>query len=133
MTPLNLNQTFKLVLATLLMTLSAWAAALELKPYSATELSALQQRGQAVAVHFHADWCSTCVAQAKSLETLKTDPQLQAMTVLVANYDQEKALRQSMKVRSQSIMVVFKGPQEVTRVIGQTRAQDLKTAFVQAL
>lgn len=133
MTALNLPNLLKLALATLLMTVSAWAAALELKPYSAAELGALQQRGQSVAVHFHADWCSTCAAQAKSLETLKTDPQLQGMTVLVADYDQEKALRKSMKVRSQSIMVVFKGAQEVTRVNGQTRAQDLKAAFLQAL
>ncbi len=130
---LNLTHTLKLAVAASLMTLSTWASALELKPFSATELSTLQQQGRPLAVHFHADWCSTCVNQAKSLEALKSDPQLQGMTVLVANYDQEKDLRKSMKVRSQSVMVVFKGAQEVTRVNGQTRANDIKAAFVKAL
>lgn len=133
MNRLNLMQTLKLTVAASLLTLSTWASALELLPFSAAQLSALQQQGKPVAVHFHADWCSTCVNQAKSLETLKADPQLQGMTVLVANYDQEKDLRRTMKVRSQSVMVVFKGAQEVARVNGQTRANDIKAAFVRAL
>jgi len=129
----SLMQTLKLTVAASLLTLSTWASALELLPFSTAQLSALQQQGKPVAVHFHADWCSTCVNQAKSLETLKADPQLQGMTVLVANYDQEKDLRKSMKVRSQSVMVVFKGAQEVARVNGQTRANDIKAAFIRAL
>lgn len=130
---LNLTHTLKLAAAASLMTLSTWASALELKPFSAEKLSALQQQGKPSAVHFHADWCPVCVNQAKSLETLKADSQLQGMTVLVANYDQEKDLRKNMKVRSQSVMVVFKGQQEVARVNGQTQANDIKTAFVKAL
>lgn len=130
---LTLTHTLKFAAATALITLSTWASALELKPFSAAALGALQQQGKPVAVHFHADWCSTCVNQAKALETLKSDPRLQGMTVLVANYDDEKDLRKSMKVRSQSVMVVFKGAQEVTRVNGQTRANDIKAAFVKAL
>lgn len=133
MTRLTFAQPLKFALAASLMVASTWAAALQLQPYSAADLSALQQQGKPVAVHFHADWCSTCVSQAKSLETLKTDPQLQDMTVLVADYDQEKDLRKRLKVRSQSIMVVYKGAQEVTRVNGQTRAADLKAAFSKAL
>jgi thioredoxin 1 len=130
---MNLATPLKLTLATALMTLSAWASALEMKPFSAADLASLQQQGKPVAVHFHADWCATCVSQTKSLENLKADPQLQGMTVLVANYDQEKDLRRSMKVRSQSIMVVYKGAQEVARVNGNTRANDIKAEFVKAL
>ena len=130
---LNLAHTLKLALTATLMTLSTWASALEIKPFSATELSMLQQQGKPLAVHFHADWCPVCANQAKSLETLKSDPQLRGMTVLVANYDKEKELRKSMNVRSQSVMVIFKGAQEVARVNGQTRATDIKAAFVKAL
>ena len=130
---MTLNPTFKLAVAAALMTLSAWAAALEMKPYSATELSAMQQKGRPVAVHFHADWCATCVSQTQSLQALKTDAQLQGMTVLVADYDKEKDLRKSMKVRSQSVMVVFKGTAEVERLAGKTGAADIKTALMKAL
>lgn len=127
-----LKTTLRTLIGATLLTASAWALALTVKPYSAAELAGLQQAGKPVAVHFHADWCSTCKNQARALEELKADPQLQAMTVLVANYDNEKDLRKSLKVRSQSIMVVYKGAQEVDRVNGQTRAADIKSAFVKA-
>jgi thiol-disulfide isomerase/thioredoxin len=133
MNQLNFKSVIKTTLTAGLLALSTLASALELKPFSQSELSAVQQQGRPVVVHFHADWCSTCVAQAKSLETLKADPQLKAMTVLVADYDKEKELRKSMKIRSQSVMVIFKGSQEVTRLAGQSQATDIKAAFLKAL
>ena len=133
MNQLNFNSGIKTAIAAGLLAITTWANALELKPFSQSELSAVQQQGRPVVVHFHADWCSTCVAQAKSLEVLKADPQLKAVTVLIADYDKEKELRKSMKIRSQSVMVVFKGPQEVTRLAGQSKASDIKAAFLKAL
>ena len=133
MNQLNFKSAIKTTLTAGLLALSTLASALELKPFSQSELSAVQQQGRPVVVHFHADWCSTCVAQAKSLEALKADPQLKAMTVLVADYDKEKELRKSMKIRSQSVMVVFKGSEEVTRLAGQSQATDIKAAFLKAL
>ena len=129
----NLKISIKAGLMAALLAMTTWVHALELKPYSASALGAMQQEGKPVVVHFHADWCPTCVAQAKSLETLKSDPQLKAVTVLIADYDKEKELRKSMKIRSQSVMVVFKGPQEVTRLAGQSQASDIKAAFLKAL
>ncbi len=129
----HLTQSLKLALAASLMTLSAWASALELTPFNAEKLSALQQQGKPVAVHFHADWCATCVAQARSFNTLKADPELKGMTLLVANFDTEKGLRSSMQVRSQSAIVVFKGAKEVGRLAGQSRANDIKAALMRAL
>lgn len=130
---LPIGHTLKLLTATLLVAFSSWATALELKPFSAEKLSMLQQQGKPVAVHFHADWCATCVNQSKSLDTLKSDPQLNTMTVLVADYDKEKALRKSLKVSKQSVMVVFKGTEEITRVNGKTQPNDIKAAFEKAL
>ena len=121
------------VLGAGLMLASTWAAALTLKPYSAEELDALQKGGKPVTVHFHADWCSTCKSQERSLDAMKSDPALKDMTVLIADYDKEKDLRKALKVRSQSIMVVYKGTQEVWRVTGQTQPHDLKAAFSKAL
>jgi len=130
---LNLKNTLKLVAAATLMALSTWASALELKPFSAAELGTLQQQGKPVAVHFHADWCPTCVKQSKSLDALKADAQLQDVTVLVANYDDEKELRKSMAVKKQSTIVVFKGAQEVGRLGGKTDAADIKAELAKAL
>jgi len=107
--------------------------ALEIKPFSADALSGLQSAGKPVAVHFHADWCPTCVNQAKSLDALKTDPQLQAVTVLVADYDKERDLKRALKVRSQSTFVVFKGQTEVARSGGQTRPEQIRQVLAKAL
>lgn len=133
MTFLATSRSFRALLASLLLGLSTWASALTVKPFSAAELAQLQQAGKPVAVHFHADWCSTCKAQERSIETLKSDVQVSGVTLLVANYDEEKELRRSLKVRSQSVMVVFKGAQEVARLNGQTRPDDIKSVLVKAL
>ncbi|MFM8677421.1 MAG: thioredoxin family protein [Burkholderiaceae bacterium] len=133
MKQLGLKSIFTVSLIIGLLTMSALANALEIKPFSQSSLSVIQQQGKPVVVHFHADWCSTCVAQAKSLEALKADPQLKTVTVLVADYDKEKELRKSMKIRSQSVIVVFKGSQEMARLAGQTEAIMIKTALLKAL
>lgn len=120
-------------LGAVLLVWSAWAQALTVQPYTQAVLQQMQASGQAVAVFFHAPWCPTCRKQAESLKTLASDADLQNMNVLVADYDTEKDLRRAMRVRSQSIMVVFQGDVEVTRVLGQTSPASIKSAFVQAL
>lgn len=126
------SSTARALIGATLLTASGWVLALTIKPYSAPELTSLQQSGKPVAVHFHADWCPTCVNQARALDELKADAQLKEVTVLVANYDTEKDLRKSLKVRSQSVFVVYKGAQEVTRINGQTRAAEIKAQLVKA-
>jgi thiol-disulfide isomerase/thioredoxin len=114
--------------ATALFAAATVAQALTITPYSAPALAAAQQAGQPVAVHFHADWCPTCKQQEKSLAQLKTEPGLD-ITVLVANYDQEKELRKTMKVRTQSTMVVFKGSEERARLAGDTAPDKIRAAL----
>lgn len=116
-----------------LVALSSFAQALDIKPYSATALSEAQAAGRPVAVHFHADWCPTCRAQAEAFKSLMDDPQLKPVTLLVANYDTEQALKQTLKVRAQSTLVVFKGGRETARVGGDTQAAKLKSALATAL
>lgn len=116
-----------------LLGLAPLAQALELRPFDTAALSALQGAGKPVAVHFHAEWCPTCVNQKRSLEQLKADARLKDMTVLVADFDQEKDLRRQLKVRSQSVLVVFKGQAEVARSAGETQPEPLRLALSKAL
>lgn len=85
----------------LLMGVFGLARALDIQPYSAA--------GKPVAVHFHADWCSTCKAQEQVFKSLQGDPQLKGITLLVANYDDERDLKKAMNVRAHSVVVIFKG------------------------
>ena len=109
------------------------AHALEIRPFDAAALAGLQGAGKPVAVHFHADWCPTCVSQTRALEQLKAGGQLPGITVLVADYDKEKDLKRQFKVRSQSVLVVFKGTTEVARSAGETKPEPLRQALAKAL
>ena len=115
--------------------LAGWALlaqALEVKPYSEQALAAAQAAGQPVAVHFHAEWCGTCKQQEKAIAQLQGDKSL-GVLLLVADYDKEKALRKTLRVRSQSTMVVFRGKDERARLAGDTSAEKFRTALRAAL
>jgi len=85
-----------------------------------------------VAVLFHADWCPTCRAQDKVLQSLKSESGLD-LTVLVANYDTETDLKRRFKINSQSTFVVLKGQKEVARLVGVTSSDGIRAALKAAL
>ncbi len=116
-----------------LLAVSGLARALEIQPYTANALQQAQSAGKPVAVHFHADWCPTCKAQEKAFSGLRDDPQLKGITLLVANYDNERELKKAMNVRSQSVVVVFRGSKETARIGGETKPEKIKAALVTAL
>ena len=55
-------KTAKLLAALALSAAASLAFALDIQPYAAETLAAKQKAGEAVALHFHADWCPTCRA-----------------------------------------------------------------------
>ena len=116
----------------LLLTASGLVRALDIQPYTASALQQAQAAGKPVAVHFHADWCSTCKAQERAFNAMKDDPALKGVALLVANYDAERDLKKATNVRSQSVIVVFKGDKETARLGGETQPDKLKTALLTA-
>ncbi len=86
-----------------------------------------------MALHFHADWCSTCRAQEKAFQGMKGAPALKDVTLLVVDYDQEKPLRKALKVRSQSTVIVYKGEQQTAMLAGETDTAALQQALKSAL
>lgn len=122
----------KLLAAVSILFAAGAAQALETAPYSPAALAAAQQAGAPVAVHFHAGWCSTCRLQEKALESLRSDPHLD-LTVLVADFDQERELKARLGIRAQSTIVVFRGTRETTRLLGQTSPQAIRAALNTAL
>ena len=106
--------------------------ALEIIPYTPAALAHAQQSGQSYALHFHADWCPVCRAQSKVLEELKADPSL-TMTVLVVNYDKEKALRKPYGVHTQSTLIAFKGKQGTGRLAGESAPEKIRAVLALAL
>jgi thiol-disulfide isomerase/thioredoxin len=116
--------------AFLLLTAPVFAAE---APYSAAALDRLLASGQPVAVDFHADWCPTCRAQAPIVKDLLSTPEFKNVTVLIANYDTELALRKSLNVTEQSTLVVFRHGKEVARSTGDTTREGLAALLRRAL
>ena len=62
-------------------------------PFDRASFDSTVKAGQLVAVVFHADWCPTCRAQAPVLKQLVEQPKYKALTLFVANFDDESQLK----------------------------------------
>lgn len=122
----------KLIVGALLLASATLSQALEVKPYTPAALAAAEKADQPVALHFRADWCPTCRAQDKVLQSLEADKSLK-LTVLAVNYDTEKALKRQFRVNAQSTLIVLHGPKEVARLVGDTSTQGIRAALAAAL
>ncbi|CAB3783847.1 hypothetical protein LMG28614_01740 [Paraburkholderia ultramafica] len=101
--------------------------------FNQAQFDQLNAAGKPVIVYFHATWCPTCKIQQPIVDRLSAQPDMKPVTIFVADYDKEIALKRAMKVTQQSTFVVFKGGHEVARSTGQTRERDISDTFAKAL
>ena len=121
-------KTAKLLAALAISAAASLAFALDIQPYAAETLAAKQKAGEAVALHFHADWCPTCRAQEKVFNGWKGDAAVPG-TLLVVNFDKERELKRQLGVRSQSTVIVYKGGKETGRLAGETDPAPLRAVL----
>src|SRR5580698_9276642 len=112
--------------------ISAFASAAE-TPFNQAQFDSMRAAGKPVAVVFHADWCPTCRAQAPVLKDLLQTPALKPLTLYVADFDTEKALKHSFGVTQQSTIIVFKDGKEVARSTGDTQRDNLAALLHRAV
>lgn len=117
-------------LLTSVMALTAQAAEV---PFSQAVFDQALKAQKSVIVDFAASWCPTCRAQKPIVQAMMAEPKMKNVTLFVADYDKEKALKRSLKVVQQSTFVVFKNGKEVARSTGQTQREELDVLFSQAL
>jgi thiol-disulfide isomerase/thioredoxin len=103
------------------------------QPFNQAQFDQLNAAGKPVIVYFHATWCPTCKIQQPIVDRLSAQPDMKPVTIFVADYDKEIALKRAMKVMQQSTFVVFKGGHEVARSTGQTHERDIRDTFAKAL
>jgi thioredoxin 1 len=118
--------------AVLLTTFATLSVSAEV-PYNQVQFDALRAAGKPVAVVFHADWCPTCRAQAPVLKQLTQSQELQGITLFVANFDTETALKRSLGITKQSTIVVFKDGKESARSTGDTQPDTLNELLRRAI
>ena len=102
-------------------------------PFSKPAFDKAIAAGQPVVVDFAASWCPTCKQQKPIVQGLLKDARRASLTVFVADFDKEEALKKELKVTMQSTLVAFKGGKEVARSTGQTDKVELGALLDKAL
>lgn len=112
---------------------AALAASAAEMPFDKARFDTALAQGTPVIVDFSASWCPTCKAQKPIVEGLMKEKKFEPVTLFVADYDKEAALKKQLGVTQQSTFVVFKAGKEVGRSTGQTQKQAIADLFDQAL
>jgi len=102
-------------------------------PFSAEAFKAAQAAGGPILVEIHADWCPTCKAQGPILDKLAADPKFKDLKIFRVDFDGMKAAVKEFKAQSQSTLIVFKGPVEKGRSVGDTRLSSIAALLDKSL
>ncbi|MCR9114792.1 MAG: thioredoxin family protein [Rhodobacteraceae bacterium] len=98
--------------------------------------TALSQ-GKTVFVDYTTDWCSTCAAQNRVINALRSaDPAYDANIVFVrVDYDQfgNAPVTTGRNISRRSTLIVLKGEQELGRIVAGTSKADIKALMDTAL
>jgi len=111
-------------------TFASFAAEL---PFSQPAFDKALAAGKPVVVDFAASWCPTCKAQKPIVQALLKDPKRKTLTVFVADFDKEEAVKKQLNVTMQSTLIAFKGGKEVARSTGQTDKAELGALLDKAI
>jgi len=103
------------------------------QPFDKTKFETALAQGKPVIVDFAADWCPTCKEQKPIVDALMQEPRRKDITLFVADFDKETALKKRLKVTMQSTFIVLKAGKEVGRSTGQTDKAELAGLFDKAL
>ncbi|TVR80922.1 MAG: thioredoxin [Rhodospirillales bacterium] len=110
---------------------TAYAAARSIE-YSSEAFAEAQAAGQTIVVDVFANWCPTCQAQQPILEELKADADLADALFVQVNYDQHKDFLRTHRIPRQSVILVFRGEEEVARSIAETDRDRLREVVLTA-
>ena len=111
---------------------SASLAAVEL-PFEQKTFDQLRASDKPVVVHVYAVWCGICKVQTSILTPLLGEPEFASLTVLKADFDQEKPLLGALGVSDRSTFVAFKGAKEVGRSVGDMDKESIAKLLRKAL
>lgn len=102
------------------------------KPYDAAAFAADEKAGKHILLHIQASWCPTCAAQRPILSQLKKLPELQDLVVYNIDFDTDKALLRTLKVQTQSTLILYRGETEVGRSTGETKPEAIRALLLKS-
>lgn len=93
--------------------------------------------GDTVFLDFKADWCSTCAAQERVINALKSENAAYEKNIVFINVDwdmySKDALTTSLNIPRRSTLVALKGKDELGRIVAGTSKKDIKALMDTAL
>ncbi len=104
--------------------------------YTPELFQAMLDSGEPVLLGFHASWCGTCRTQERQISALMDANEAYA-TVKVINVDWDQYANsdfaKELRIPRRSTLVMFKGGEEVGRVVAQTGQGPIEELFKAAV
>jgi thiol-disulfide isomerase/thioredoxin len=125
-------QLLRIICALALFALAPLAIAGSIVPFDQARFDALEKAGRPVVLDFYASWCPVCRAQKPTIDALAAQPAAADLTVMVVDFDKDKAAVHGFDVEYQSTLIAFRGGREVDRSTGERSAAALGTLFARA-
>jgi len=100
--------------------------------YSPDAFKAAMDSGEPLLLGFHASGCSTCRSQERQISALMdANPDYANVQVMSVDWDQYRSsdFTKNLKIPRRSTLVMFKGGEEVGRVIAQTGQAAIEELF----
>lgn len=121
------------LLVALVASLYAVAARAEIgTPFTPAAFEAAQKAGKPILIDVHAPWCPVCRAQAPTLAVLPAVPEFDGLTIFSVDFDSQKDVLRSLGVQKQSTLIVFAGPKETGRSVGDTNPDTIRALVATA-
>ncbi len=89
-------------------------------PFTDAAFAAAKAAGKPILVHITATWCPTCAKQRPILSQLFATPAFAGLQVFNVDFDTQKDIVRAMGANMQSTLIVFVGPSEKGRSVGDT-------------
>ena len=118
----------KKIFITLFFFLCISANAVEKKNnFSFTSFEKAKASGKTIVINSYEVWCGTCGAQTKVLNQAKKE----FSEIIFLSYEQSKNkdIANKLKIKHWTTIVVYKGNNEVSRIIGQTKKEIIYSAI----
>jgi thioredoxin 1 len=86
-----------------------------------------QASGKTIVINSYEIWCGTCAAQTKVLNQAKED----FSDIIFLSYEQgkNKEIAKKLDIKFRTTIVIYKGNNEVLRLIGQTDKETIYSAI----
>ena len=94
-------------------------------PFSDEAFKQAQAAGKPILIDVYASWCPICRAQQPILNELTAQPKFKNLTVFRIEWDTQKDAVKRFGVTYQATLIVFKGANEVGRIVADSRRDSI--------